>query len=64
MRREQMLKEADQIEASAKESLEAWIILGQLDKYDQKMQMAADMRRAAGMKGCTRHEFMKNKGLV
>ena len=60
----QMLSEAEKIEAHAKESLQAWAICGQTEKYGQYMEKASNLRRAAELKGYARREFMQNKGLA
>lgn len=59
----QLLKEAGSIEASSKDSLAAWTVLGQTEKYTQHIEKAANLRRAAELKGWERSQFMKNKGL-
>ena len=59
----QLIAEASSVEAHAKDSLTAWSILGQTDKYAEHMQKVANLRRAAEMKGAERREFMQLKGL-
>ena len=59
-----MLDEAAKIEAHAKDSLQAWAILGETAKYGQHTEKAANLRRAAELKGYARREFMQNKGLA
>lgn len=61
--KQQLMREADSLEASANENLTAWTILGQTRKYSECMQKAADLRRAAELKGHDRNEFMKNRNL-
>lgn len=60
----QLNHEAACLEASAKDSLVAWSILGQSSKYDEHMIKAANLRRAAELKGYARREFMQNHGLA
>ena len=58
-----LLREADSIERSAKESQKSWIMLGQLDKYSNAMQEANLLRRAAAEKSVyTRREILRNAG--
>ena len=59
----QLLVEAASLEAHAKDSLTAWSILGQTDKYADHMQKAANLRRAAELKGIERSQFMQLKGI-
>jgi hypothetical protein len=60
---QQLTHEAASLEASAKDNLAAWSILGQTSKYDEHMTKAANLRRAAELKGAERREFMCGKGL-
>jgi hypothetical protein len=60
----QLWREADSLEASAKDNLRSWTILGQTSKYDEHMQKAANLRRAAELKGRERAEYMQNHGLA
>jgi glucosamine 6-phosphate synthetase-like amidotransferase/phosphosugar isomerase protein len=56
----QVLREAEAIERSAKESLEAWVILGQTQKYADAMEKAAKLRRASTMSIAERNHFLKD----
>jgi len=55
----QILREAAQIEDSARDQLAAWCLLGQSQKYGEAMDMAAQLRRAAEMPLATRNEFLR-----
>lgn len=44
-----LLQEAASIEASAKDNLQAWIILGQTSKFDAAMKKASLLRKCAGL---------------
>lgn len=58
-----LLREADSIERSAKESQKSWLILGQYDKYGDTMRKADLLRRAAAEKSVyTRREILRNAG--
>lgn len=59
----QLVREAASLEASAKDNLAAWALLGQSSKYSERMDRAANLRRAAELKGAERNEFMRNKGI-
>ena len=59
----QLKKEADGIEASAKENMTAWILVGQSSKFDEAMDKAAKLRKAAEMPVSMRREFMRNNSL-
>jgi hypothetical protein len=54
---------ADQIEAFAKSSLKAWIILGQSEKYEQDMAQVRALRNAADAKSVwMRRDILRNAG--
>lgn len=59
----QVLRDADAIEKSAKESLTAWTILGTTDKYSDAMEKVAKLRRAATMSIAERNQFIKDHSL-
>lgn len=61
--KQQLIKEAASIEASARDSLQAWVILGQTNKYSEAMEKAAKLRKAADMGVAMRREFMRNNSL-
>lgn len=51
--------EADNLERHAKESLETWIVLGQIAKYEEAMELARKMRHAMTIKGLDgRREYL------
>lgn len=47
MTKAQCIREAEQLEASAKDNLTAWAICGESHKYSEWMERAAKLRRAA-----------------
>lgn len=60
---EYLLREAEQIERDATESLRAWIILGQSERYSKAMQTARYLRTAAAERSIwTRREILRNAG--
>lgn len=62
---ESLIREADQIERDAEESLRSWIILGQTDKYGIAMAKARAVRTAAATRSIyTRREILRNSGYV
>ena len=51
--------EARNIEQSANESLRSWIILGQVEKYEQAMEQVRKLRHAVTIKGLrARNEYL------
>ena len=58
-----LLAEAAYIESCAEQSLKAWIILGQTDKYSAAMKKARAVRGAAAEKSVwIRREILRNAG--
>lgn len=58
-----LLKDADEIERSAKESLKAWTLLGQTEKYSEAMKVVRALRDAAETRSLyTRREILRNAG--
>ena len=58
-----LLKDADEIERSAKESLKTWILLGQTEKYSEAMRLVRALRDAAETRSLyTRREILRNAG--
>lgn len=58
-----LLKQADQIERDANQSLKAWVILGQTERYGDAMRSARAMRSAAAAKSVwERREILRNSG--
>lgn len=56
--REWLIHEATAIEQSAKDSLRAWILLGQTEVYGQEMSKAAQLRRIAEVKSISERRFL------
>lgn len=55
---------AIKLEMDAEQSLQAWIILGQAERYCQNLGKAAMLRRAATVKSIAqRREFLRNNGV-
>ncbi len=55
---------ADQLERDAEESLPAWIILGQANRYCENFGKAAMLRQAAGIKSvAARRDFLRANGV-
>ena len=55
---------AAQLEIEAEQSLQAWIILGQANRYCENLGKAAVLRRAAEIKNIgERREFLRNNGV-
>ena len=59
-----LLNEAASIEASAKNNLNAWCILGQSEKYGQALEQAAKLRKAADMGVAARRAYLVAQGLA
>jgi hypothetical protein len=60
-----LIRDAEQIERDAEQSLQAWIILGQGDKYGVAMSKARALRAAASERSvATRREILRNSGFV
>lgn len=60
-----LIRDAEQIERDAEQSLRAWIILGQSDKYSAAMQTARALRAAAAERSISiRREILRNSGFV
>jgi len=62
---EGLIRDAEQIERDAEQSLRAWIILGQSDKYSAAMKTARSLRTAAAERSITvRREILRNAGFT
>ena len=60
-----LIREAEQIERDAEQSLRSWIILGQTDKYGAAMKTARSLRAAAAERSiAARREILRNSGFV
>jgi hypothetical protein len=62
---EYLIRDAEQIERDAEQSLTAWIILGQTDRYIAAMQTARALRAAAAERSVAiRREMLRNSGFT
>ena len=62
---EYLIRDAEQIERDAEQSLRAWIILGQSDKYGTAMRAARALRSAAAERSvAVRREILRNSGFT
>lgn len=62
---EHLLRDAEQIERNATESLRAWILLGQTGRYAATMNTARALRRAASERNVSaRREILRNAGFT
>ena len=62
---EYLIRDAEQIERDADQSLKAWIILGQSDKYSAAMKTARMLRSAAAERSISvRREILRNSGFI
>lgn len=62
---EYLIRDAEQIERDAEQSLRAWIILGQSDKYSAAMATARALRSAAAERSiAVRREILRNSGFI
>jgi hypothetical protein len=58
-----LIREATMIETYANDSLQAWILLGQSERYSDEMKKARAIRGAAEYKSpATRREIMRDIG--
>jgi hypothetical protein len=59
-----LLNLAASIERGAKDSLNAYIVMGETSKYSAAMEKASHYRHAAGIESvAARREYLANKGL-
>ncbi|CAG9236989.1 hypothetical protein PSP6_700033 [Paraburkholderia tropica] len=64
VKKEALLREAESIEASAKDSLDSWVLLGQSAKYAEAMEKASTLRSAASIANVAeRREFLRGHGI-
>lgn len=62
---EHLIRSAEQIERDAEQSLRAWIILGQSEKYSVEMKTARALRAAAAERSVAiRREILRNSGFI
>lgn len=65
VRPEYLIRDADNIERDAQQSLNAWILLGQTDRYSQAMHTARILRAAASERSIAiRREILRNHGFT
>lgn len=65
VRPECLIRDAEQIERDAEQSLRAWIVLGQADKYSAAMSKARSLRYAAAERSiAARREILRNSGFT
>ena len=61
---EWLLAAAAQLEADAEQSLPAWVLLGQAERYCESVGKAAVLRRAAGIESISaRRVFLRANGV-
>lgn len=62
---EYLIRDAEQIERDAEQSLRAWILLGQSENYSVAMKTARALRAAAAERSVAiRREILRNSGFV
>jgi hypothetical protein len=60
-----LIRDAEQIERDAEQSLRAWVILGQADKYGAAMATARALRSAAAERSiAARREILRESGFT
>ena len=65
VRPEYLIRDAEQIERDAEQSLRAWILLGQTDRYGDAMRTARALRNAAAERSVAiRREILRNSGFT
>ena len=65
VRPEYLIRDAEQIERDAEQSLSAWILLGQTDRYGDAMRTARALRYAAAERSVSiRREILRNSGFT
>ena len=62
---EYLIRDAEQIERDAEQSLTAWIMVGQSERYGEALRTARALRAAAAERSITvRREMLRNSGFV
>lgn len=62
---EYLIRDAEQMERDADQSLRAWVLLGQSEKYSTAMAAARVLRSAAAERSvATRREILRNSGFT
>jgi hypothetical protein len=65
VRPEYLVRDAEQIERDAEQSLRAWILLGQSERYGDAMRTARALRNAAAERSVAiRREILRNSGFT
>jgi len=65
VRPEYLIRDAEQIERDAEQSLRAWILLGQTERYGDAMRTARALRNAAAERSVAiRREILRNSGFT
>lgn len=65
MRPAYLVRDAEQIERDAQQSLRAWILLGQSERYGEAMRTARALRAAAAERSVAiRREMLRNSGFI
>ena len=60
-----LVRDAEQIERNAEQSLRAWVLLGQSEKYIDEMSTARMLRSAAVERSIKiRREILRNAGFI
>jgi len=60
-----LISAAEQIERDARQSLRAWILIGQSERYGEAMRVARALRDAAAARSVwTRREILRSSGFV
>jgi hypothetical protein len=62
---EYLIRDAQQIERDAEQSLRAWIMVGQSERYGEALRNARALRTAAAERSIyARREILRNAGFV
>lgn len=60
-----LVRDAEQIERDAEQSLRAWILLGQSERYGDALRTARALRNAAAESSVSiRREMLRNSGFI
>ena len=62
---EHLIRDAEQIERDAEQSLTAWIMLGQSERYGEALRTARSLRNAAAERSvAVRREILRYAGFI
>lgn len=62
---EYLIRDAEQIERDAEQSLTAWIMVGQSERYGEALRAARALRNAAAERSiAVRREILRNSGFT